>query len=227
MNTTNRTEHEQLFFDEGYLLGKKAINEIANEEAFLPCVGSMYSAIDGLIDSLLAMAKKQEVTVDCQKGCAWCCHQAVFANSYEIHLLGNFIKKNTSTAFQKEIRERAAMKNATTSKMDEAAVLSYKSPCPLLIDGACSVYQARPMACRIYLSTKVSSCFEFFQNPDNPDNFPALLDFPLMAGRMMNEGFMSALEEGGVQIAEFRLEDGIQTILATGSNFKNILKTGK
>ena len=50
------------------------------------------------------------------------------------------------------------------------------------------------MACRIYLSTDVKTCHEFYKNPDNIENYPALLDFPMKAGKMMNEGFKAALK---------------------------------
>lgn len=218
MNPTELPEQLQAFYHDGYQLGKKAAKEVHRETAFLEQIGIMYQAIDALIDSLLAMAKRQQVPVDCHKGCAWCCHQAVFANSYEVHYLGDYLKKNFSLTEQQQITRRASGKNLHTNAMSEQEVLSYKSPCPLLIDGACSAYQARPMACRIYLSMNVATCREFYEHPDHPDNFPALFDFPLQAGKIMNEGFIAALQEAGILVTEFRLEEGLETILTQGSN---------
>ncbi len=218
MSAKGISDHDQLFYKDGYLLGKKAAQEIKNEAAFLSHIESMYSAVDDLINSLLAVARKQNVGIDCKKGCSWCCHQAVFANSYEIHYLGNYLKKNFSRQEQNELIKKASDKNKITSTLSQEKVLNYKSPCPLLKDGACTAYNARPMACRIYLSLKVSTCTEFYHRPENPDNFPALLDFPLQAGRMMNEGFIAALKESEVLVSEFRLEEGLETILTTGSN---------
>jgi hypothetical protein len=70
------------------------------------------------------------------------------------------------------------------------------------------------MACRIYLSYKLESCLEFYRNPDNDANYPALLEFPLRAGQMMNEGFRAALKESGLETAEFRIEEGLSIVLA-------------
>jgi len=69
------------------------------------------------------------------------------------------------------------------------------------------------MACRIYLSTKLETCLEFCHHTDNETNYPALMDFPLRAGRMMNEGFSAALKAIGIETAEFKLEDGLRIVL--------------
>ena len=218
MTTNNLTEHEQLFFNDGFRLGQEAAKQIKNEDAFLKRIEDMHLAIDQLIDSLLAMAQKQGVAVDCKKGCAWCCHQAVFANSYEVHYLGAYIRKNFKPLVQEDILQQAINKNEQIGELTDEEVLKFKSPCPLLKDGACSAYHARPMACRIYLSMNISSCVEFYKNPENEENYPALFDFPLSAGRMMNEGFIEALKESEIFITEFRLEEGLKTFLTKGSN---------
>jgi len=70
----------------------------------------------------------------------------------------------------------------------------------------CSIYDVRPMACRIYLSTNLDSCRRFYQQPEDESNYPALLDFPMRAGRMMNEGFKSALKTKGITARELRID---------------------
>lgn len=209
----SRSEYEQLFYNDGYQLGKEAAKNGYKEEDLFRAMEQLYLGIDQLIDSLAIMAEKQNRPIHCKKGCSYCCHQAVFANSYELHYLGNFIQNHLDSFGIQQIKKEAAAKNKATSKLGEKSVLNYKSPCPLLKDGTCSVYTARPMACRIYLSTNVGTCIEFYQNPTNKENYPALLEFPLMAGRMMNEGFMAALKEDDIEIAEFRLEDGLLHLL--------------
>lgn len=74
-------------------------------------------------------------------------------------------------------------------------------------------YEGRPMACRIHLSTKLGTCLEFYHHPENEQNYPALIDFPLRAGRMINEGFMAALKGYGIETDEFRLEEGLRIVL--------------
>lgn len=220
MESPARSEHEQLFYNDGYRLGQEAAQEGLVTSSLFKSIKSLFTAIDQLNDSLLAMAARQSISVACHKGCEWCCHQAVYANSYEIHYLSDFIKKNFSEADQQLVLQKANQKNELTEQLSEEEISRHKSACALLLNGSCMAYGARPMACRIYLSTNLPSCLEFFHHPKNEANYPALLDFPLMAGRMMNEGFMAALREKGTETAEFRLEEGLAIALSQDIDLK-------
>ena len=207
------TENDRIFYSDGYKLAQNAIDKGLTNKTLFEAIEQLYNSIDGLNESILALAKRQNITVACFKGCHWCCHQAVFANSYELHYLSEKIKEKFKVQEVTGIIAKTTEKYNKTSSLIEEEVLRYKSPCPLLADGACSIYAARPMACRIYLSTKLESCLEFYHHPENEDNFPALIDFPLKAGRMLNEGFRAALKEHGIETAEFRLEEGLYITL--------------
>lgn len=215
MTSDNRhfTENDKIFYSDGYRLLQSAIQQGLSTNTLFTAIESLYAAIDGLNESLISLAERQNIQVACFKGCHWCCHQAVFANSYELHYLSEKIKERSSSALLTDILKKTEAKCDQTSKLTEDEILKFKTACPLLVDGACSFYSARPMACRIYLSTKLETCLEFYQNPQNEKNFPALIDFPLQAGRMMNEGFRAALKEHGVETAEFRFEDGLRIVL--------------
>ena len=209
------TENDRIFYSDGYQLVQTAIRTGFSNDTLFSAIESLYAAIYSLNDSVIALASRQNSEVACFKGCHWCCHQAVFANSYELHFLSEKIKTNFTKEELSGIIERTEAKYNMTSKLNDEEVLKFKSPCPLLRDGACSIYEARPMACRIYLSTKLQTCLEFYHHPENETNYPALIDFPLRAGQMMNEGFSAALKEFGIETAEFRMEDGLQIVLKT------------
>jgi Fe-S-cluster containining protein len=210
----NFSENDRIFYSDGFKLAQTAIDQGLKPETLFQAIESLYMAIDGLNESILALAKRQNINVACAKGCQWCCHQPVFANSYEIHYLSEKIKENFTEKDISLIRRSCESKNMAVSRLSEQQTLNYKSPCPLLSQGACSIYFARPMACRIYLSTNLSSCLEFYSHPENEASFPALIEFPLRAGKMMNEGFMAALKEAGIETAEFRLEEGLHIALS-------------
>lgn len=207
------TENDRVFYSDGYRLVQTAIQQGLTNATLFSAIESLYTAIDGLNDSILSLAERQNMGVACHKGCHWCCHQAVYANSYELHFLSEKIKNRFSSEIISKWIKAAEAKSNATSKMSEEEISKYKFPCALLEDGACSVYDARPMACRIYLSTKLETCLEFYHHPENESNYPALIDFPLRAGRMMNEGFRAALKGNGIETAEFRLEEGLKIVL--------------
>lgn len=207
------TENDRIFYSDGYQLAKSGLVSNFSREKLFKAIESLYDAIDGLNESIIALSKRQNTEVSCSKGCHWCCHQAVFANSYELHYLSEKMKENLNLEELALIEGKVEAKYSVTARLNEDEILLYKSPCPLLENGACSQYLARPMACRIYLSTKLETCMEFFHHPENEYNYPALIDFPLRAGRMMNEGFRAALKEYGIETTEFRLEDGLRIVL--------------
>ncbi len=207
------SENDRIFYSDGYCLAQTAFQQELSKDSLFSAIKELYAAIDGLNESIIAMAAKQNLNIACYKGCHWCCHQAVFANSYEIHFLSEEIKKQFTSDELFNLVERTEAKYLITSNLKEDEILKYKSPCPLLKDDACAIYAARPMACRIYLSTKLETCLEFFNHPENELNFPALIEFPLRAGRMLNEGFSAALKAQGVETAEFRIEEGLRIAL--------------
>lgn len=209
METNKFSENERLFYSDGYRLAQICIEKGLTTGNLFEAIRELYATIDKLNSSIIAFADKQNLKIACTKGCQWCCHQAVFANSYEIHFLSEYIGRNFSPGEIQKLTMRAKMKQKITSGLNENEVLNYKAPCPLLEDGACSAYNVRPVACRIYLSTSLASCLHFYKYPEDESAYPMLLDFPLKAGRLLNEGFLAALKENSVETTEFRLEDGL------------------
>jgi Fe-S-cluster containining protein len=203
----NQKNIESAFYSDGYKLGMNVADLKNNPDVLFESVSEMYGAIDSLIDSLTVFAKKQNQRIDCKNGCEWCCHQPVFALDYEMVYLNDFVRRNFSIEIQNEIKKRAENKNRKLSMLKEADLLNAKYPCPLLENGACIAYHARPMACRIYLSSDVKSCLNFYHHPEKKNNYPALFNLTLRTGQMMNEGFKAALKIQGIKTREFRIEE--------------------
>jgi len=204
------SQQNRLFYNDGYLMGQRVATTNTKEKISLQeAVKNMYQTIDQLIDTFLNFSKSHGVNPDCKKGCGYCCHQPVFANSYEIEYLGNYIKENFTKSQQQEILKRAKEKTNKTAHLNKKELQNFKFPCPLLQNDSCTAYPARPLACRIYLSTQLSSCIHFFKDPKDEKKYPQLLDFPLRAGRMMNQGLYEALKENGISSHEYKLEEGL------------------
>ena len=201
---------EKIFYHDGYQLGMKAIQSGTNSEEIENTLAEMYFAIDDMNNSLFDFAKKHGQNIACKKGCEWCCHQPVFALDYELDYLKKYIEENFPAEDQKVITQRAREKNIKLGSLKNEDLLNTKHPCPLLKDGVCMAYKARPVACRIYLSSNLNSCLKFYNEPEDKNNYPALLNFPMRAGRLMNEGFKAALKAGGIVAKEFRIEEKLK-----------------
>lgn len=203
----NQNQFEKAFYSDGFKIGIQAVQSGISQDSMFSALKDMYSAIDEVTNTLAIYAHRQGQSIDCKKGCEWCCHQPIYALSYEMEYLNAYVKNNFDRQTQDLIKLRAEKKNKKLKALNETDLPNSKYPCPLLENGSCIAYEVRPMACRIYLSSNVNTCLQFYKNPENEKSIPALLDFPLRAGRMMNEGFKAAIKTGGLPSAEFRIEE--------------------
>jgi Fe-S-cluster containining protein len=91
--------------------------------------------------------------IACRKGCAWCCYGTVMVTAPEAFRLARAVKHKAT------FLERAQ----ATANLTAAERFGRKLPCPLLEDGLCSAYAARPLSCRRVTSFAVEPCLEEFE----------------------------------------------------------------
>ena len=196
---------DQIFFIDGYKLASSVLDSVTPSR-IRKLYQKVYQNVEELLDSFTQLVSREKNKIACEKGCSYCCNQAVFVNFPEVFLLTDFISRFPDADMISKIQVRASEKNKKTSKLSMKEILRYSSACPLLYDNKCLAYKARPMACRIYLSMNLNSCKSYFADITNQTLFPELFDFPLHAGRMLNEGVMSFLEGKAVNTHSMTLE---------------------
>ena len=103
----------------------------------------------------------------------------------------------------------------------EISTSNLKAACPFLESGSCLAYETRPMACRIYLSSSVRSCKAEHDHPRNQQHHPGLFEFPLQAGRMLNEGFVACLKQKALQVAELPIEQAYSSLVTLGQTMED------
>jgi len=132
------------------------------------------------IDPAFARRERQ---VECRRGCTFCCHLSVSATPLEAARLASAIR-----AGRRHELERAVLDGADTlDGLDARARLERKAPCPLLREGTCSLYEARPLACRALVSVSVRDCERHFEAGG-----AALRAMPsLLTPRLVASGFIS------------------------------------
>jgi Fe-S-cluster containining protein len=202
-----------IFFQDGYQLAKGFIGRGISRIAILQLMGAAYESIDGLIDSFRSRCEREDMRVDCRKGCVYCCSQAVLASNHEILILSHYVDEHVPSKVKKDIKTRTADKHEITRSMNAMEFLRYIHPCPFLEEGSCLIYPVRPMACRCYLSGNLKSCRNQNDNPDDRSAIAELYEFPLRAVRGMNEGIRSALMEAGLIPSEWLLETFMAAVL--------------
>ncbi len=103
-------------------------------------------------------ATKQQIA--CTRGCSYCCHSFVAITPPEAFRLAAAVRSGQASGMSAEtVRERARPLIGVSPK-DR---IGGKLACPLLVDGACSVYRFRPLVCRQATSLDVTVCIDEFE----------------------------------------------------------------
>jgi len=133
-------------------------------------VKNVYSVVDDAIACELDHLRTTKgIIPTCESGCSHCCRHHILTNGLEAHAMARYIKREFSKQQITDLRMRTQQWHVWDRRMpgryprkdmDGLTDLSnYKHLCPLIVNGACSAYQARPVVCRIhYVSSPVLSC---------------------------------------------------------------------
>jgi hypothetical protein len=104
--------------------------------------------------------------IACQEGCYFCCCNQVELTPPEALLLGHYVDGHFGEA-QKEVlitALRGSLKlQAGKSKREIAGI---RPACPLLQEGKCLAYPARPLVCRAMHSLDAGQCEAGYRNRD-------------------------------------------------------------
>jgi len=216
----DQKEIDKIFYRDGYRMAQRYLDQELSSVQMGEAIRALYSAVDELLEAFLQRAGAEGQPVSCNLGCAWCCYQEVFAITHEFLFLNEYVNKSLSEADRIAVLERAREKVKISMNLTVEEQLKVRSACPFLDSGTCMVYEARPMACRIYLSASEPSCRKEHDHPSDKRSFPGLFDFPLRAGRMMNEGFVAWLKKAGLQVSELPIEQGYSSMFTLGQTMK-------
>lgn len=129
----------------------------------------------------------------CRKNCAWCCHEVVLATAVEIvalydHIVGTFAEPRRARLDE----DLSAYDRALDGKRDRPFTL-VRQACPLLVEGECSVYAARPLSCRGRNSSDAELCRMWAQSPGDGGTVPSYIAQTL-AARAAEQGFANGSE---------------------------------
>ncbi len=217
----DQKEINRLFYRDGFRLALHHLDQGLSAGNLRAAIKKLYLAVDELLESFLQRVAREGRASDCRQGCAWCCHQEVFAVTHEFLYLREYADRELSGESRAGVLARAREKERLTVNRPLEEQLKVRVACPFLEAGSCLAYEARPMACRIYLSSSVSSCQWDHDHPGNGTKHPDLYEFPLQAGRMLNEGFVAGLKQMGLQVGELPIEQGYASMVAADQNMED------
>ena len=125
------------------------------------------AAAAGQIAEARVKAGQHDPAPACARGCTHCCWLRVEITSAEAALLATALPEGDPR------RERVAARAADVGKLGRDERLRKRVPCALLgDDGACSVYAARPLACRAATSLDAGACARALESGDASGELP-------------------------------------------------------
>src|SRR5271170_4128899 len=87
----------------------------------------------------------------CAAGCDACCHRKVACTIPEAFGIAAWLSEKPE-AEQQRVRNACRELHEETAALDDLARIRTGRPCPLLVEGECSIYEIRPISCRAHYS---------------------------------------------------------------------------
>jgi Fe-S-cluster containining protein len=118
-------------------------------------------SIDATVDYLfskidLTTKRMSDVRVACGKGCSHCCNIWVSVTAPEVF----YVAKRLSAQVPDRVREA----NELTKSFSHEQRPYHPNPCPLLQNNQCSIYEFRPLFCRLAASFDAEVCRRSYSN---------------------------------------------------------------
>lgn len=147
-------EEERLFEKNGSAVLRR-LRKAGNPADLLGVLRSAHKEFDRAYAAAPAAAR---ASVACRAGCGTCCHVPVGLLAHEVLLAAEYIQTHFSPEDLEAVIARLAAHRAAFAGQTMAQRADLRTPCALLREGSCSIYEARPEACRSHHSRNLDGC---------------------------------------------------------------------
>jgi len=153
-------------------------------------------ALRHLDETIAGFRQMTGAAVSCRAGCSFCCWMRIDVRAHEVLVICRHLQSDSQAASREALATRIRAAAARVAGVGYVERQEVHQPCALLDHaGCCSVYAARPAACRRYFSLSLDAC-ESIWNGDAPDTEP---EHPMIAepGRFAANGLHNAFIAAG------------------------------
>lgn len=183
---------EEVFFEKTGATLLRRLRKTRNPADLLGVVRSMHADFER---AYAAVPAEVRATVACRAGCGACCQVLVGAQAHEVLIAAGHIQRTFSPEALDAVIARTAAQRAAFAGKRQSERAALARPCALLHEGSCTVYAARPEACRSHHSANADHC------RSNLDTANAYVDVSItgLRGRMFAVmlGIDQAVAEAG------------------------------
>jgi Fe-S-cluster containining protein len=151
----------------GQFIFDATVSTLKSGTAMDSCTALVAQA-DRRLEATFDHLRKKGAPIACKSGCSFCCHLRVTVAPHEaIALLHHLRSQALPGSLAREIEQRVLANADQIAHMTEEQHLSRNVKCAFLVDGTCSAYQARPMACALHHSLDREACERLYENPSD------------------------------------------------------------
>lgn len=155
------------------------------------------------------------VPLACAPGCAFCCYHPVDMTPPEAFAIVQYLRTTlTPVAVEATYARIAAHANRIRGLSYEEHAQA-RIPCALLVDGQCSVYACRPLACRAWNSTSAARCEAIFTHGNPVTMLPPLDMRTYEAVWEVARGVTDGLQQSRLNGKAYELHSILQRVLET------------
>jgi len=143
---------------------QKRVSNIKDENEVIRAVLHIYGYIDDTIERVLELTKQENIKIQCDKGCYYCCYQKV----------------------------QISTPSAIVIKTHTESILPLQNKCEFLKNNECSIYNIRPLACRYWHCVNDSKqCKDYYFNGIKQKNnqIEVIIGIGWMIENLMNHAF--------------------------------------
>lgn len=165
----------------------------------------------GVLHLLPSLPPEREIA--CTAGCDHCCHLPVVTDSLSVLRLAHYIRSSFSPEAIATLRARIQARRAQMAPLDRSAKRRFRQACPLLQDGQCVAYDARPLICRSFNSFDAEACRQEIRETGvdyQIDGYP----IPFAIGGALTRGMVEGLERAGYEDAPLDLAAALGVALS-------------
>ena len=170
----------------------------------------MYGRLADLQRDVIA---RERVSVACARGCSYCCHLRVEIRPHEAFVLAQHVQTKLGSDARERVLAKVNENLARISMLTPEQHIRAGIACALLDGGVCSVYDARPAACRKYYSISLPVCRSAFNDTAAPLTGEIEDEQVRLAGNAVALGYAKGLEEAGYDTTLYELHFALKRAL--------------
>jgi Fe-S-cluster containining protein len=174
---------------------------------------SLVAKADRRFEATFERLQKDGAPIACKSGCSFCCHLRVTVAPHEAIALFRYLRSEIPASLAREIEQRILANAAQIAQMTEEQHWSTNVRCAFLVDGACSAYRARPMACALHHSLDVNACEASYKDPADHSVGIRKLDVIERTMTATQAGTKQALERLGLSAEPMELHTAVSALL--------------